>query len=85
MGGHASAATCAIACRIERRRRRPHNRPASVRRICTARARRSSSGASSRYAYGLAFRISCENGDGSGVSIATVRIVAVVDVARARA
>ena len=45
-----------------------------VRRNCTARARRSSSGASSRNAYGLALRISCENGDGSGVSMATVRI-----------
>ena len=44
----------------------------NVRRICTARARRSSSGASSRYAYGFAFRISCENGDGSAVSMATV-------------
>ena len=37
-----------------------------TRRSDTARARRSSSGASSRNAYGLALRISCENGDGAG-------------------
>ena len=47
-----------------------------MRRICTARARRSSSGASSRNAYGFAFRISCENCDGTGVSTARVRIAA---------
>ena len=34
---------------------------AERRRISTARARSSSSGASSRYAYGFALRISCEN------------------------
>jgi hypothetical protein len=63
-----------------RNRRRIQNARAArrirrrVRRNCTARARRSSSGASSRYAYGLAFRISCENGDGSALSIATLRM-----------
>ena len=68
--GHDSAATSAIAAGSSAPT--PPASGPSVRRICTARARRSSSGASSRYAYGFAFRISCENGDGSGVSIATV-------------
>ena len=44
-----------------------------ARRACTACVRRSSSGASSRNAYGFAFRISCESGDGSGVSRVTRR------------
>src|SRR5207245_1105436 len=41
------------------------------RRVITAWVRRSSSGASSRKAYGLAFSTSCARGDGSGVSRAT--------------
>ncbi len=44
------------------------------RRTVTARARRSSSGASSRKAYGLAFRISCAKTDGSGSSRPAVRM-----------
>ena len=72
--GHASCRTVSIASGSSR----PISLSAvsgSTRRMATARARRSSSGASSRYAYGLAFRISCENGDGIGVSTATPRIV----------
>ena len=44
----------------------------SARRSVTARARRSSSGASSRKAYGIAFSTWCENADGCGVSFAYV-------------
>ena len=71
--GRTSSRTRAIAVRVER---------AEVRRAlrigwpaATARrgARRSSSGASSRNAYGSALRISCANDDGSGVSRATSR------------
>ena len=40
----------------------------SPRRVITAWVRRSSSGASSRNAYGFAFSTSCDSGDGSGVS-----------------
>src|ERR1700735_3858394 len=43
--------------------------------IGTAHARRSSSGASSRYAYGFALRISWENCEGTGVSTATQRML----------
>ena len=59
--------------RAEARRRAP----ASVWRSDTARARRSSSGASSRYVYGFEFRISCDSGDGATVSIAIGADVAI--------
>ena len=57
--------------RARRRRRRGRDRCGAA---STARARRSSSGASSRKAYGLALRISCDIGDGAAVSTASVRI-----------
>src|SRR2546430_2249871 len=55
---------------------RPRLRPSALgtwspRRVMTAWVRRSSSGASSRKAYGLALSTSCARGDGSGVSRAT--------------
>ena len=70
--GHDSSVTSAIAAGS---RMPTPSRVAAriVRRSVTARARRSSSGASSRYAYGLALKISWQNADGSGVSTATVR------------
>ena len=70
--GHDWAATSAIAAGS----RMPSGLVSSrvVRRNVTARARRSWSGASSRNAYGFAFRISCENGEAAAVSTETVRI-----------
>ena len=71
--GQASSLTCSIAAgsSLPTSSRTDSGR---IRRISTARARRSSSGASSRYAYGFAFRISCENCDGTGVSTAMQRM-----------
>ena len=68
--GQASATTRSMAAASSAPRSPP--RAGSVaRRVCTACARRSSSGASSRNAYGRAFRSSWQSGDGSGVSRAT--------------
>ena len=70
--GRSSSRTRAIAS-ASRAPRSPADDGSLARRDCTAWLRRSSSGASSRNAYGLALRISCANSDGSGVSRATSR------------
>ena len=79
--GHASARTRSMAL--------PSSRPRSAavasssqRRAITACVRRSSSGASSRYAYGRAVRISSASGDGCVSSRATTSIVAGFDAAQ---
>ena len=54
------------------------------RRSCTARVRRSSGGASSRNAYGLALRISCASGDGAAASRATHSDLARLDAREQR-
>ena len=70
--GRASSRTRSIAAASSAPRSLPLG--SAARRVCTACVRRSSSGASSRNAYGFALRISCASGDGSGVSRATQRI-----------
>ena len=67
--GHASAQTPSIAAGSSLPTSES-TASGNIRRISTARARRSSSGASSRNAYGFAFKISCENYDGISVSTA---------------
>ena len=72
---------------LDRRRRRAGRASAadassSQRRAITACVRRSSSGASSRYAYGRAVRISSASGDGVGRSRATTSIAPALDAAQ---
>ena len=78
IAGHASSRTVAIACG-SRRPRSAAVSGSSQRRDATACVRRSSSGASSRYAYGRALRISCARGDGCGRSRATTALLAVLE------
>ena len=70
--GRASSRTRSIAAASSRPRSSAVD-GSPARRACTACVRRSSSGASSRNAYGRALMISCASGDGSAVSRETRR------------
>ena len=82
--GQASLLTRAIAS-ASRRPRPAADSSSSQRRLITACVRRSSSGASSRNAYGRALRISSASGDGSVRSRATMRDLAGLDARAAGA